>query len=246
MKKGPFWEAPVARRVSLLVGLVVFACGGGLGPGGVASDEATFEADVAQEALEVAHGEDIGGDDFVAGHEDVLTPKDEAIVDLQGPDEGVVLVDEVTSDLGLTDETPKDPGPKDSFIPYDEGPKYSENVEACIYVVEGLCDKFIKRCDDMALNLVPDQWLLACADFLAKQEALIVTACLQLDNVNTNDPTVQLILSFGPTALRQCADNFECNFKTLGVIADFIMPLLEGKKVEATDILTLVANLCFK
>lgn len=221
----------------LLIAVSAISCGGG-STARVSGDEAvTAEETTTDEGGNLVDipAEDLGPPDPGAPDPDP-GPADEGVVDQGPPDPGM-------PDLG----PPPDPGPPpDSGPTKDAGPQYSETVEACIYVVTGLCDKFIKRCDDMAFNWIPDDWLLACADFLVQQDDLITQACLEIDNLESADPNVTLIKTFGPVALKECVDNFECSFKTLGVIADFIMPLIQGKKLDTAAILALVVNLCFK
>ncbi len=236
-------EERMESRLWMALAVVgTLACAGSATPGGQGDEGVAV--DQTTEAMDLPL--DIAAEDF--------TPADEGFGD---PDPG--RADEGTSDLGPQDlgpppdpVPPPDPGPPpdagqpDPGPPPDPGPQYSETVAACIYVVEHLCDQFIKRCDDMAFNIIPDNWLTACTDFLSQQDALVTSACLQIDNIESSDPNVALIKTFGPVALRECVDNFECKWETVGVIADFVMPLIQGQKVETSAILQLVTDLCFK
>ncbi|NOZ02892.1 MAG: hypothetical protein GXP54_13545 [Deltaproteobacteria bacterium] len=141
------------------------------------------------------------------------------------------------------DDGPSDQGLTDKGQAYDTGPQYSETVAACIYVIENICDKMLTKCD--LLGLIPANWMAVCTDFLVNNDAVIAQACQGLDDTTTSDPTVGLIKSFGPTALKECTDNFECTMQNLGKLGDFILPLIQGKKFDTTEILTLVADLCF-
>ncbi len=231
------------RWMGCVVAILAAACGGSGTPGGL-----TDEGITTDEAGDLGdNGVDLPAEDSVRADLGTFDPGPE---DPGAPDPG--FSDPGPSDLGPSDLGPPpdpgmpDPGAPDLGPPPDAGPQYSETVAACIYVVEGLCDKFIKRCDDMAFNWIPDEWLLACADFLAQQDDLVTQACLQIDNAESSDPNVALIKTFGPVALRECVDHFECTFQTVGVIADFVMPLIQGQKVDTAQILALVTDLCFQ
>lgn len=220
---------------------LVAACAGSATPGGPGDDAgATDEANDLGGTAEDLPAEDAGLVDVGAPDPDP-GPADPGAPDLGPPDLGPPP-DPGPQDVG----PPPDPGQPDLGPPPDTGPQYSETVAACIYVLTSLCDKFIKRCDDMAFNWIPDEWLLACADFLAQQDDLLAQACLQIDNIESSDPNVAMIKTFGPLALRECVDHFECTFQTVGVIADFIMPLIQGQKMDTAQILALVTDLCFK
>lgn len=223
-------------------GLVV-ACAGSATPGGPEDDAgATDEADDLGEAAVDLPAEDGGLADSGApdpdpGPEDPGAP-DLGLPDL-GPQDSGPPPDPGPADPGI----PPDPGQPDLGPPPDPGPQYSETVAACIYVIDSLCDKFLQRCD--VLNLIPDNWLQACADFLTQQDDLVAAACLQIDNVESSDPNVAMIKTFGPLALRECVDNFECSLQTVGAIGDFLLPVIQGQKVETSAILALVTDLCF-
>jgi len=172
-------------------------------------------------------------------------PQDLGQPDLGPPDLGPA--DPGQPDPGLPDPGPVDPGTPD-LGPQDTGPvsPYSENVQACIYVVTGICDKLVKKCKDQLFGLIKDEWLDACTNWLTDQEMIIAGACLTLDNAESTDPNVQLILEMGPTALRQCIDNVECNLETAGKVGDFMLKIIKGTKPGTAEILGLVAGLCFK
>lgn len=232
--------------IALLIGAVVSACAGSATPGNQTDDQVQVEMVNDEEAPEdvgvVEMVADIPEDDASPDDPDPSVEDDKGAPDLAPPDPGP------PPDPGLPPDPgpPPDPGMPDPGPPPDPGPQYSETVAACIYVVEHLCDKFIQRCDDMAFNWIPDSWLAACSDFLVQQHDLVAAACLQIDNVESTDPNVALIKTFGPLALRECVDNFQCTLKTVGAIGDFLIPIIQGQKVETSAILALVTDLCFK
>ena len=123
--------------------------------------------------------------------------------------------------------------------------KYSDTVQACIYVLEGICDKFLKRCDDMAFGIIPDSWLDTCTQFLQNQHGLFEQACLSIDNATTSDPTIELIKTMGPLALRACVDNFQCTFDSATKVYNFLKPIIEGQKPDTSTILLFVTSICF-
>lgn len=119
----------------------------------------------------------------------------------------------------------------------------SENAAACLYVVTSLCSKILTKCD--VFHLLPEQWMDSCTQFLLNNDDTIALACSQLDNAQSTDPTVSLILSFGPTALQNCVDNFQCTLENVLEIVNFVKPLFSGAKVDTATILNLVVKLCF-
>lgn len=117
-------------------------------------------------------GEEAGAEDMGMGDSEVLegtagdVPIDAAVMG----DPETLHVD-IESDAGEAVGAGQDDGSLDADVfgvgdadagdtqAVDFGPQYSETVEACIYGVEGLCEKAIKKCDEAAMNLIPDNWL---------------------------------------------------------------------------------------
>jgi|GEM_PF-4599359 len=199
-------------------------------------DEALLEVDVEEVIEEVT--EETGEEDYVSFPDSTLAFDDsffEEGIESFGSD--VEFEEEVTIYL--------DDGFSDTAQPNDLGPQYSESVQACIYVLEGICDKFLKRCDEMALDVIPDSWLDSCTAFLQNQHALFEEACLLIDNANTNDPTIELIKTMGPLALRACVDNFQCTLDSVMALYDFLKPIFEGQKPDTSTILLFVTRICF-
>ena len=147
------------------------------------------------------------------------------------------------SDPGQPDPGPADPGTPD---PGDTGPYYPETVAACIYVMEGLCDKAIQKCDEALFNLIPDEWMKTCTDFLVWNHETIAKGCETIDNSQTSDPNIELIKTMGPTALKECVDNFQCSLGNIGKLIDVVLPFTKGQKPSTSDIIGIVAEMCFK
>ncbi|MBL6976203.1 MAG: hypothetical protein ISR64_10755 [Deltaproteobacteria bacterium] len=154
------------------------------------------------------------------------------------------LADEGIQDPGQPDPGTTDPGKPDPGPPTDTGPQYSDTVLACIYVVENICAKMITKCD--FLGLIPAEWMEVCTDFLLNNGNIIAGGCQMLDDTTVSDPNIEMIKTFGPSALKECTDNFECTLQNIGKLGDFILPLIQGEEFETADILALVADLCFK
>lgn len=235
------FRGTVMRAVVALGLFVLLGCSGG-GSVGQADSVVVDDAPGGQEAPEFWSETVNDGDSLDLPLADEVPGFDEGLSDQGAPEDPGAPADQ--GPPSKPDLSP-DQGPGDAGQILDTGPGYSETVAACIYVVEGLCDKFIKRCDDMAFNIIPDEWLEACASFLKDRHDLVTMACLQLDSVESSDPNVALIKTFGPVALRECVDNFQCKWETIGAIADFIMPIIQGQKIDTSSILNLIVKLCF-
>lgn len=122
---------------------------------------------------------------------------------------------------------------------------YSDTVSACIYVIENMCEKAIKKCDEQLLDIIPSDWIKKCSDFLVQNESMIVQACLTLDSSTSSDPKIEMIKNIGPTALKMCIDNFQCTISNIGKIADVFLPIFKGQKIDTSSILNIIGELCF-
>lgn len=233
------------RRYAFMTLFLVAAlgCGGG---------DAASNPDVAPDVPVVADlGNDKGPADDVVPPEDLTEmvpddgsgahdpgPADEGVADPGQPDPGP------PEDPGTPDPGVIDPGKPDPGQSIDTGPQYSDTVLACIYVVENICAKMLTKCD--FLGLIPSEWMEVCTDFLLNNGNIIAGGCQMLDDTTVSDPNIELIKTFGPSALKECTDNFECTLENIGKLGDFILPLIQGEEFETADILALVADLCFK
>lgn len=227
--------------LSFLLAALVAGCGDGNTPG--STDTAT-DVQVSLDGLsDAAVPEDgiVFDDSLAAPDEDNSIPDpgpaDEGPADPGQPDPG-------PPDLGMEDPGAVDPGFIDPGPPPDPGPGYSELVASCLYVVENICAKAIKKCD--FLDLIPSEWMEVCTDFLINQESIILGGCGLLEDAQFSSPEGELIKTFGPPALKECIDNFECTLENILKLGEFITPLIQGEEFETADILALVADLCFK
>jgi len=226
--------------IAIILSLTFVSCGSGNKPSNTntgdekqSGDEALFDAS-AEETVEELAEEDAT----------IISPDDALAFDDSSFEEEVEVSQ---SDMLLKEEVTGDHSDAfhDSGHAVDSGPQYSDTVQACIYVLEGICDKFLKRCDDMAFGIIPDSWLDKCTQFLQNQHGLFEQTCLSIDNATTNDPTIELIKTMGPLALRACVDNFQCTLDSAKKVYNFLKPIIEGQKPDTSTILQFVTSICF-
>jgi len=178
---------------------------------------------VPEEAVAVPEpAKDVGPDETI--HDDGSAPDDGSALD---------ALDVATDDAAQAIETW---GPDTAGM--------SDTAAACTYVMASVCEKVIKKCDEQLLNVIPDGWLDACTNFLLGNADTIKTACSQLDNVETTDPTILMIQKAGPVMLKQCVDNYQCNLESILALIPVLKPFFEGQKPQVSDILGLVAKMC--
>jgi len=235
------------KYACIFVAISLFAgCGGGDSTGtDLAVSDVAGNGDMVSKDGDESKNKDVEIGDFPqddVGVQAEVVQDDTGVEDPGQNDHGPADVG--APDTSSMDNGPSDPGQPDKGPPTDLGPQYSDMVIACIYVVENICAKMITKCD--VLGLIPKEWMELCTDFLVNNEATIAGGCELLDDANFSDPNADLIVSFGPTALKECTDNFECTLENILKIGEFVVPLFQGGEVETTEILTLVADLCFK
>jgi hypothetical protein len=228
------------RRVVavLAFGAMLAACDGG-GTTAIGDADAAGQQETALDALAEAAPEaepDVAVEDEATAPDP--EPEEMAPLDI-APEEAapVDLPPEETTPIDVaTDPAPEEVAPQDAS-------SLSETAQACLYVVTNICAKMLPKCD--FLGLIPQSWMDTCTQFLTANDTTVGMACSQLDNVQSEDPTVALIVSMGPSALQSCTDNFKCDLKAAEALYQFLAPLVSGGKVETAQILDLVVQLCF-
>lgn len=243
------------RRIGcVLVLATALGCGGGsAGPGPAdTGQEASPPGEVAEASpAETAMDGTVEGRAEVQAEMDPGDPDPDDLSPEPGPEPLAEQGPELPIDASV-DPAPDpndaaaeaaDPGAPEAWGPDTAG--MSDNAAACVYVIAGICEKAIKKCDEGLLDLIPDNWLDTCTNFLLSNDETIKTACYGLDNAETTDETLKMIQQAGPGMLKQCIDNYECTFENIAGLVGVVSPYFQGKKPEVNDIIGLVVTMCF-
>jgi len=227
------------KRILISAIFLVFGCGGSTSaPEDAAGDDAYFSehlfdsSDSYEESL---------SDEFSLP-DDSTVFADEAVYDIQETKD--VQIDTFKETAQEVVDVPVDiPPPQDVVVEEVLDPA----VEACIYVISHLCDKMLAACNEQLLfGIIPDTWMQSCDKFVKDYESLEAQACGLLTQPSS-DPTIELIKTMGPLALKSCSDNFKCDYETLGKIVDVVIPLVTGQQqADVMSLLNLIVTLCFE
>ncbi len=239
---------------AMMMALVAASCGGSDSAGQVTDAVVDTSADVLSgdtTVLDLA-GFEVWRDDVVEVAPVDVAVADEASAPDPTPDPTPVDLapDPVAPDPVADEAAAPDPTPVDTAVPEtaleDQGPDLaglSDNAAACVYVMDSICSKMLVKCD--MFGLIPASFTAGCTGFLTGNNATIILACNGLDNAQTTDPTIALIQSYGPTALKNCTDNFKCDLNTATTLYNIGTKAFGGQKLATSDILNIVVQLCF-